>query len=172
MKNLILSLAILSISLCYTTGYAQEELNEDLTTDIKNPPVKKDGEHLVNVDENGVILNGYDVVAFYTKDKAVKGNPSYNSTYEGAIYHFSSATNKKLFDLNPEKYKPQFGGFCAVAVSLGKLSPIQLWTHQVVDGRLVFNHNKKARALWNKNPEGNLKKADKKWPKVSQKTHY
>ncbi|MDX2303693.1 MAG: YHS domain-containing (seleno)protein [Microscillaceae bacterium] len=172
MKNLIALLTILFCALVFTQSFAQDGLDPELTTDVRNTPVKKDGVHLLNVDENGVILKGYDVVAFHTVKKPIKGSAEFQSEYQGAIYYFSSEDNKKTFDANPDKYIPQFGGFCAVAVALNKLSPIQIWTHSIVDGRLVFNHNKRALALWNKNPKGNLKKADKNWPEVSKKTDY
>lgn len=176
MKHIIFSLAILGVALVINPVFAQKKKpnsdNEELRTDIKNPPVKRDGRHLVNVDENGLILLGYDVVTFHTEEEPVKGNPKFKATYQGAIYQFASAVNKKIFEENPEKYIPQFGGFCSIAVALGKLSPIQLWTYSIVDDRLLFQHNEKAVKLWEKNVEGNLKKADKKWPKVSQKTSY
>jgi YHS domain-containing protein len=73
-----------------------------------------------NVDASGVILDGYDAVGFFTDNKPVKGDQQFSATYEGATYYFASASNRDLFNANPEKYKPQFGGWCAYAVSLGR----------------------------------------------------
>lgn len=125
------------------------------------------GHFLNNVDANGVIIDGYDAVAFFTDNKPVKGDPQFSYTYEEATYQFASREHLDLFKANPEKYKPQFGAWCAYAVSLGRTAPIDVNTFSIIDGRLVIQHNQRAVNGWNKNPEGNLKLADKYWPKVT-----
>jgi YHS domain-containing protein len=75
------------------------------------------GQHKLNVDSQGVILKGYDPVAYFTEKKAVKGNPKYKTTYEGATYYFSSAADLATFKKSPSKYVPQYGGFCANGMS-------------------------------------------------------
>jgi YHS domain-containing protein len=122
-----------------------------------------------NVDAGGVILDGYDAVAFFTDNKPVKGDPAYKFTYDNAIYHFASRQHLDLFKANPEKYKPQFGGWCAYAVSLGRVAPIDVNTFSIVNDRLVIQHNQRAVNGWNKDVQGNLSLADKYWPKVSEK---
>ena len=72
---------------------------------------------LLNLDKNGVAIEGYDPVAFFTQGKPVKGNAQFQSSYKGATYYFASADDKGAFDGNPAKYEPQFGGFCAYGVS-------------------------------------------------------
>jgi YHS domain-containing protein len=79
----------------------------------------------VNVDSKGVILKGYDAVAYFTQGKPIKGNPEIKSTYQGATYLFSSAANKAAFDKNPARYAPRYGGFCAYGVSIGGLFNIE-----------------------------------------------
>src|SRR4029077_15828233 len=79
----------------------------------------------VNIDGRGVILRGYDVVAYFKQRKPVQGNPAFESTYQGAIYLFASGANKADFDKDPAKYVPQYGGFCAYAAALGNLSDIE-----------------------------------------------
>lgn len=124
-----------------------------------------DEKFLVNVDSEGVALNsGYDPVAFFTDKAPVKGNPKYRSVYRGAIYHFASAEHKATFDATPAKYEPQFGGFCAYAASINKVSPVDVKYFEVVDGRLILQHNQKAWDLWHKSPGQNLVDADKNWP--------
>lgn len=123
---------------------------------------------LVNVDKSGVILDGYDPVAFFTDGKPVMGSAAYQSTYRGAVYHFASADHKALFDATPAKYEPQFGAFCAYAVSVGRTAPIDVNTFSIVNGRLVVQHNARAVGLWNKDVQGNLMKADKYWPAVAK----
>jgi YHS domain-containing protein len=120
----------------------------------------------VNVNEQGAILDGYDAVAFFTDNKPIKGDPRFHFTYEGAIYQFASKEHLDLFAANPDKYKPQFGGYCAYAVSLGRIAPIDVNTFSIVDGRLVVQHNARAVAGWNKDVTGNLQLADRYWPAV------
>ena len=121
---------------------------------------------LVNVDRDGVILDGYDPVAFFTDAKPVLGVAGIQSTYHGAIYRFASSQHKALFDQDPMKYEPQFGAFCAYAVSQGRTAPIDVSTFSIVNGRLVVQHNARAVRLWKEDVQGNLKKADKYWPAV------
>ncbi|MBO0932326.1 YHS domain-containing (seleno)protein [Fibrella aquatilis] len=134
------------------------------------PQRSADKKYLLNLDKNGCALQGYDCVAMFTQpDSTLKGKPDFSSMFEGATYWFSSAANKTLFDASPANYAPLYGGFCAIAVAEGNLRPIQVWTHQIIDGHLTVNHNAKALKLWLKKPEKNLQTAQKMWPTVSQK---
>lgn len=126
---------------------------------------------LLNLDDKGVIIDGYDPVAYFVNQKPVEGNEQYQSTYKGSTYHFSSQENKMLFDSAPETYEVQFGGFCAYAVSQGHVSPINpnFCIVQKDDkgiDRLICQHNQKAADLWNNNPKGLLVDAEKYWPSV------
>ena len=85
----------------------------------KNPGVQAPK---VNVDQNGVILKGYDPVAYFKQHRAVKGDPKYSSSYGGATYYFSSADDKAAFDESPAKYAPQYGGYCASGMTKGQLT--------------------------------------------------
>jgi YHS domain-containing protein len=122
-----------------------------------------------NLNDKGVIIDGYDPVAFFTDNKPVKGDPQFQYRYEDAIYHFNSQDHLELFKGSPEKYKVQFGGWCAYAVSLGRVAPIDVNTFSIVNGRLVIQHNQRAVNGWNKDVQGNLALADKYWPKVSER---
>jgi YHS domain-containing protein len=77
------------------------------------PKAKGNETTKVNVDSKGVILKGYDAVAYFTQGKPVKGDPAIKSTYHGATHLFASAADKAAFDKNPAKYVLQYGGFCA-----------------------------------------------------------
>jgi YHS domain-containing protein len=121
---------------------------------------------LVNVDSHGLILDGYDAVAFFTDHHPVKGDAKFQSMHEGAKYYFASAEHKAVFDAAPSKYAPQFGAFCAYAVSRGRTAPISVDTFSIVDGRLLLQHNAKAVRLWNEAVPQNLARADKYWPRV------
>lgn len=123
----------------------------------------------VNVDRSGLALQGYDPVAYFTDGKPVKGDASITATYNGATYRFASAEHKAAFERDPSKYEPQFGGFCAYAVSINKTADIDPNFWEIVDGRLILQHNKKAWDLWHKDSASNLQKADANWPGLVQK---
>src|SRR3954447_16753769 len=128
---------------------------------------KYEGKYFNNLNSDGVIIDGYDPVAFFTDNKPVKGDAKFQYTYEDAIYYFMSQEHLDMFKANPEKYKPQFGGWCAYAVSLGRVAPIDVNTFSIVNGRLVIQHNQRAVNGWSKDITGSLQLADKYWPKVT-----
>lgn len=119
---------------------------------------------LVNTDSSGVALQGYDPVAYFTDSKPVKGDPAHTSMYRGATYRFANAEHHAMFEADPAKYEPQFGGYCGYAASINKVSPIDPNYWEILDGRLVLQHNQKAWNLWHKDVAGNLVKADANWP--------
>jgi YHS domain-containing protein len=124
---------------------------------------------LVNVDGSGVGLKGYDPVAYFTQAKAVKGDAPFQSKADGVIYYFASAENKAAFDTNPAKYEPQFGGFCAWAVSRGYTASVDPNAFQIVNGRLLLQYSLKVRKDFSADTEGNLKKADANWPSIIER---
>src|ERR1051325_10457568 len=124
---------------------------------------------LINVNKDGVAIQGYDPVAYFTESRPVKGEAQFQSYYNGATYYFSSLANKKTFDSNPKKYEPQFGGFCAYAVSQGHTAKIEPDAFQVLNDRLLLQYDKGVREKFNKDSLGNLKKADQNWPGLVQK---
>jgi YHS domain-containing protein len=123
-----------------------------------------EGKTLINLDKNGLAVQGYDVVAYITDGKPVKGAPQFASSYGGGTYQFASAEHKAAFDRDPEKYAPQFGGFCAWAVSKNSTAKIEPDAFQVVNGRLLLQYDKSIRDKFNKDTTGNLAKADANWP--------
>ncbi|HSS95822.1 MAG TPA: YHS domain-containing (seleno)protein [Terriglobales bacterium] len=124
---------------------------------------------LVNVDKTGLGLKGYDPVAYFTENKPVMGNPQFVSTYNGARYQFASAANKSAFEAMPSKYEPQFGGFCAYAASEGHTAKIEPDAFEVLNGRLLLQYDRDVREMFNKDPQGRLKKADANWPGLVDK---
>lgn len=119
---------------------------------------------LVNRSKEGVALQGYDPVAYFTDGKPVKGIAKYSVRHHGATYYFASDEHRQMFLAEPAKYEPQFGGYCGYAASINKLSPISPEYWEIIDGRLVLQHNQKAWDLWHKDVPGNLMKADANWP--------
>src|SRR5258708_21784515 len=99
---------------------------------------------LVLKNKDGAAILGYDAVAYFTDNKPMKGNPKISSEYEGAKYHFASGEHKALFDANPAKYAPAYGGYCRYAASIDRLSPLNPERFQIIHGRLLLQNNKKA----------------------------
>ena len=124
---------------------------------------------LQNLDKNNLAIQGYDPVAFFTENKAIKGKPEFKSSHEGAMYLFASAENKKLFEKEPSKYRPAFGGFCAFGVSRNKLVEIDPEAFQIVDGHLLLQYSKGVRNDFNKDVHGNLAKANQNWPALVER---
>ena len=124
---------------------------------------------LVNRNDDGVAVQGYDVVAFFTDNKPVKGKVEIQSIYKNARYYFASTEHKQMFDADPAKYEPEFGGYCAYGVSKGYTVPVEIDAFQIVNGRLLMQYNKKAREKFNEDSLGNLKKADTNWPGLVEK---
>ncbi|MFN8291037.1 MAG: YHS domain-containing (seleno)protein [Chitinophagaceae bacterium] len=135
---------------------------------LKEPSFKATDGFLVNVNKEGVIIEGYDPVAYFTENRAVKGSAAFSANYKGATYWFASAEHAGLFKNNPEKYAPQYGAFCGYAVSLGKLRPVDPAIFQIEDGRLILQHTQEAYNLFNKDLKGNTSKADQNWPGIVQ----
>ena len=114
----------------------------------------------------GVAAGGYDPVAYFTDKKPVTGKPEFTFEHDGAIWRFSNAANRDAFKAEPAKYAPQYGGYCAWAVSQGytaKGDP-QVWS--ITGGKLYLNYNKSVQSGWEKDVPGLVKKADANWPKV------
>jgi YHS domain-containing protein len=124
---------------------------------------------LLNLDKQGIAIQGYDPVAFLTQNRPVKGRPEFESKYNGARYLFASAEDKSTFDANPTKYEPQFGGFCAYAASKNRTAPVKIEAFQIVNGRLLMQYDLDIRKEFNKDTQGNLQKADKNWPGLVEK---
>jgi YHS domain-containing protein len=117
----------------------------------------------VNVDKSGVILKGYDAVAYFKQKRPVKGDPKFSSSYGGATYYFASAKDKAEFDKTPAKYAPQYGGFCAHSMMKRKLADIDPNVFFVYKGKLYVCSNPKAGKEFYSDPDVNIKKADANW---------
>jgi YHS domain-containing protein len=118
---------------------------------------------LVNVDKNGVILKGYDPVAYFKQNKAVKGDPKYSSKYEGATYYFASAEDKAEFDKSPAKYAPQYGGFCAHSMSKRRIADIDPNNFFIYKDKLYVCTSATALKELRAKPEPHIQAADKNW---------
>jgi len=114
-------------------------------------------------------IKGYDPVAYFKEAKPVKGSDEYSFKWKDANWLFSSKENRDSFSLNPEKYAPQYGGYCAYGLSEGHKAPTDPNAWTIVDGKLYFNYSLKVKELWIKNPTERIEKADKNWPMLKDK---
>ncbi|RZW09073.1 MAG: YHS domain protein [Rhodobacteraceae bacterium] len=115
---------------------------------------------------DGVAINGYDPVAYFTEGQPVPGDAGITIDWEGAALRFASAENKAMFEAEPGKFAPQFGGYCAYAVSKGATAPTdpEAWT--VHNGLLYLNFSTDVRSIWRQDIDGNIAKANENWPGV------
>lgn len=120
--------------------------------------------------ENGVAIQGYDPVAYFTQSKAVKGSKQFASSVEGITYYFSSAANRELFNKNQKAYEPQYGGWCAYAMgATNEKVEVDPETFKVKDGKLyLFYHSWINNTLtkWNKDETNLHSKADANWKTI------
>lgn len=113
-------------------------------------------------------LQGYDPVAYFTQNQPVRGQVEITARHGGRQYHFASSHHRDLFEQNPEKYLPEYGGYCAFGVAMGQLFDVAPQTGQVIDGKLYLNLNRKILADFNKDTASYIRQADSKWPDVKQ----
>jgi YHS domain-containing protein len=120
--------------------------------------------------EKGVAIEGYDPVAYFTENKAIKGSKDLAVSFQGVTYYFSSVANKEAFKNNPSKYEPQYGGWCAYAMGReGSKVEVDPETFKIIDNKLYLFYNKyfnNTLKSWNKD-EVNLKMhAGANWQKI------
>lgn len=118
---------------------------------------------------DGKAIKGYDPVAFFTDAKPMMGKDSLAFMWNGANWFFSDRAHLESFRATPEKYAPQYGGYCAYGTSQGHKAPTEVDTWTVVDGKLYFNYNKKVKELWVKDQTALITKADANWPMIKDK---
>jgi hypothetical protein len=111
-------------------------------------------------------VGGYDPVAYFTEGKPVAGKSGITHTWKGAIWRFSSENNRDLFKAKPETYAPQYGGYCAWAVSQGYTAKGDPNHWKVVSGKLYLNYDASVQRNWEKDIPGHITNANKNWPKV------
>ncbi len=123
----------------------------------------------VNITSEQVAIKGYDPVAYFTEKKPVKGTTEFEYVWRGARWRFDSANHREMFQKDPEKYAPRYGGYCAYAVSQRKIADIdpEAWT--VYEEKLYLNLNKDVQKLWEKDMQEYIQKADANWPTILRK---
>ena len=114
----------------------------------------------------GKAIKGYDPLAFFTNSKPVMGADSLSFSWKGATWQFANRQNLQRFKANPEKYAPQYGGYCAYGTSQGHKAPTEVDTWTIFNDKLYFNYNQKVKEIWIKDEPGYIQKADKQWPEI------
>jgi YHS domain-containing protein len=162
-RTMVLSMAVASLSMV-AVGCAQSQ------SESSAPPVDTSKaiaqSNVQYYEQDGLAIGGTDPVAYFTADKPEAGTAEYEYKWQGVTWRFASAENLDLFTQNPEKYAPQYGGFCAFAVSKGSTAPSdpEAWT--IVNNKLYLNLNQSVREKWQEDVDGNIAKADANWPGV------
>jgi YHS domain-containing protein len=112
---------------------------------------------------------GYDTVAYFTDGKAVKGDDGFITEWMGAKWKFASKARLDQFRTSPEKYAPQYGGYCAYGVSQGYLVKIEPEQFKILGGKLYLNYDASVQATWLKDPAGYIRSADTKFQDLLKK---
>jgi YHS domain-containing protein len=150
MRNIVkLALAILSLA----------AIPSAITAAAKPAPA-------IYVASDGLAAGGYDVTAYFTDGKAVRGSAKHELMLRGATWRFASAESKARFQADPAAYAPQFGGYCAWAVSQGYIASGDPEQWKVVDGKLYLNFNARAKELWEADQAAAIERGRTNWPSV------
>ena len=148
---LLLGLAGVALALLHHNGlFAQQSRKPPVFTEFRSK----------------LALDGYDAVAYFKTARPAKGSAEHALTWNGAAWHFTSAENKAAFEARPEAYAPQYGGYCAWAVSEGYTAKGDPGIWRIVDGKLYLNYNASVQKGWEKDIPGRIAKGDKNWPTV------
>jgi YHS domain-containing protein len=115
---------------------------------------------------DGVAINGYDPVAYFTEHKPVKGSGRFTASHQGAKFHFSSQSNRDAFLRSPDRYAPQYGGYCAYGLARGYKATTQPQAFTIVDDKLYLNYNDEIMNTWRGDTSGYIGKADANWNTV------
>jgi YHS domain-containing protein len=118
---------------------------------------------------DGTGLKGYDPVAYFTLGQPTPGRDQYSYRWKDVTYRFTSAENLERFKAGPKKYLPQYGGYCAYAMSINRIADIDPSRWAIVDGKLYLNNNYLSYHLWSLNKSGNISSADRNWPLYPKK---
>ncbi len=115
---------------------------------------------------SSLAVSGYDPVAYFIEGRPVEGRKAFEFEWNGATWRFADADNLAAFQADPEKFAPQYGGYCAWAVSQGYTASTDPEAWRIVDGKLYLNYSKSVQSTWVQDIPGNIAKANRNWPGV------
>ena len=119
--------------------------------------------------KSGTAISGYDAVAYFKEGQATKGTDQFVYNWNGANWYFSNQQNLDSFKTSPQKFAPQYGGYCAYGMYEGHKAPTDPNAWTIVNGKLYFNYNLEVRELWRDKKEEKIETADTKWPGIKDK---
>lgn len=119
-------------------------------------------------EKGGVALHGYDPISYFTDAKPVRGNPDHRAEHKGSQFLFASKRNLETFKADPERYAPQYGGYCAFGMASGYKAATDPNAFSIVDGKLYLNCNRDVQKQWTADIPGFIVKADAAWPTASK----
>lgn len=132
-------------------------------------PLSARAEMTIYSAQEGLALDGYDVVAFFKGEGAVSGSQEFSLMWKGVVWRFASKGNQAQFEANPRAYAPIFGGYCAYAMSQGYLAPGDPHMWQIDDGQLFLLNNPAVQTIWQEQNQKLLQAAQGNWPAVLRK---
>jgi YHS domain-containing protein len=119
--------------------------------------------------DSDIAIKGYDTVAYFRTGKALKGNESFTFKWHDMTWYFLTKENRDLFAASPEKYAPQYDGYCAWAMTEARKTQVDPEVWEIVNGKLYLQCSKAAYEKWSRDIPGNIKKADMNWLKFISK---
>lgn len=123
----------------------------------------------VNVTRDGVAIEGYDAVAYHLLGRPTAGDPAITHRWMGATWHFANTEHRDLFAADPDRYAPQFGGYCSWAVSRGTTASIDPNAWHIEDGRLFLNLNPRINRRFVADLHDNIRRAEANWPGIRER---
>ncbi|KIF49638.1 YHS domain-containing (seleno)protein [Vibrio owensii] len=120
----------------------------------------------MSVDANDLAIKGYDPVAYFTDNGPAQGKAEYSATYNNAIYHFVNAANRDQFKADPQAYAPQYGGYCAFGVAMGKKFETDPEAWKIEGGKLYLNLDKSVQKRWLEDTQGFIQDANTNWTTI------
>jgi YHS domain-containing protein len=127
------------------------------------------GTKFVSKTADGLAIKGYDAVAYRTIDDAVRGKPEYEYAWKGAKWLFTSPENRERFAADPEKFEPEYGGFCAWSLSEGSMMEADPESWKIVDGKLYLIQSDMVKEVWEKSEPALIEKSNENWLKMKNK---
>lgn len=124
-------------------------------------------DELINAKPGGLAVKGYDVVAYFTQERAIEGSQDFEHEWRGVRWRFSSPEHLAVFRDSPEKYAPRYGGFCSGGMALGNRAPIDPEAFAIIDGKLYLNFSKGVLTDFKENADEKIEQADANWAKMN-----
>ena len=119
--------------------------------------------------DDGLAIRGFDPVAYFEQARPVRGSERFSHEWMGTTWRFATRDHRDAFAADPEAYAPQYGGYCAWAVSRGDTASIDPQAWRIVDGKLYLNYSPRIQRRWERDVPGNIDRADVNWPRLRER---